>query len=472
VDRSIAVVVLIGVAACGVVGCNATDGDTQPESKRPPNIVLLVADDLGYGEPSSYGGRVVSTPHIDSIGEGGVRFTDGYVTAPVCNPSRAGFFSGRYQQRWGQEFNPGGKTGGDPPIGALPLSEATIAEALHDAGYATGFVGKWHLGVREDLEPGARGFDEVLFLPRGRWYIDPAKPGVHAAPGRAGRGRGGNLLRNGQPVQVDELVTEVLGREGVEFIERHREEPFFLYLPFHVPHTPLQTTQKYYDRFPDIDNEFTRIYAAMISALDDAIGGVLQKLEETGLADDTLVIFFSDNGAAQYVPGASNAPLTGHKRLLYEGGIRIPFAIRWPARLPAGEVYSHPVSALDIFPTALAAAGVTDIGRPDLDGVDLLPYLTGEDQASPHAYLFWRMGPNAAVRSGRWKLLRIGEETVRLYDLPTDIAEENDVAKDNPEVVKRLVEALARWNSQLAEPRWGGRTVETNHAGDTIEWHF
>jgi arylsulfatase A-like enzyme len=460
------------VAVLVVAGCGVTGGGGSEAPTRPPNIVLLVADDLGYGDLSSYSASGILTPHIDSIAAAGVRFTDAYVTAPVCNPSRAGFVSGRYQQRWGQEFNPGGQTGGDPPIGALPPTETTIAEALRDAGYATGLFGKWHLGVRADLEPGARGFDEVLFLPRGRWYIDPEHPDAHTAPGIAGRGRGADLLRNGEPVQVDELVTEVLGREAVAFIDHHREHPFFLYLPFHAPHTPLQTTRGYYERFPDIDNDNDRIYAAMVSALDDAIGSVLRTIEDAGLADDTLVFFFSDNGAVPYIDGASNAPLTGHKRVLFEGGIRIPFAVRWPGRLPAGEEFSHPISALDIFPTALAAAGVADVERYRLDGVDLLPYLTGDAADAPHEFLFWRMGPNSVVRSGRWKLIKCGVDRVRLFDLSADIAEEHDLSAEHPGVVTRLGEALASWEAELVPPRWQGRTIETTHAGDTIEWHF
>jgi arylsulfatase A-like enzyme len=281
-------------------------------------------------------------------------------------------------------------------------------------------------------------------------------------------------MRGRNPAPLKEYLTDQLTREGIEFIKRHKDQPFFLYLAHYAPHTPLQVTDKYYQRFPQIKNEPERIYAAMISALDDGIGAVMDTLEKEGLLENTLVIFASDNGAAQYndFDGRRNYPLTGHKRNLYEGGIRIPFAVQWRGVLPTGKVYEKPISSLDIFPTALAAAGVAGIDGHDLDGTNLLPYLKGNNNGDPHEYLFWRSGPNAVVRKGKWKLLMAGEDLTRLYDLDNDLSETKDLSAKVPELVAEMKKAFAKWNEHMAEPREAARTVDTDFGGDTIKWHI
>ena len=273
---------------------------------------------------------------------------------------------------------------------------------------------------------------------------------------------------------MDEYLTDRLGREGVEFIGRHKDEPFFLYLAFHAPHGPIQTIDKYYKRLPAIENETARIYAAMISALDDWVGAVLAELRRHGLEDNTLVIFASDNGAAKQsdIDGKRNWPLIGHKRNLYEGGIRVPYALQWKRRIEAGARFESPVSTLDIFPTALAAAGAGSAEFAKLDGVNLLPFLQGERAGRPHEYLVWRSGPNAAVRAGHWKLLLTEGGLARLYNVKADPAESEDRSSVQPRLVEDLREALTHWEQDKVAPRKGARTVKTNYNGDRIEWHI
>lgn len=444
----------------------------------PPNIVVLLADDLGYGSVSWYGSEI-PTPNIDSIAASGVGFTSGYVTAPVCNPSRPALMTGRYQQRWGKELN--SQTVG--PVGAAPKSlprrETTIATALKRAGYVTGAVGKWQLGMADGYHPLDRGFDSFLGMPSGSRFVDPSWQNARIAPGHedsgtpdtSGRYRG--LVSGRDRVPMDEYLTDRLGREGVNFIERNKGRPFFLYLAFHAPHGPIQTIDKYYRRFPGISNETHRIYAAMISALDDWVGAILHELRAHGLEKRTLVIFTSDNGAAKPsdIDGKRNFPLIGHKRNLYEGGIRVPYLMQWTGRLAGGARYEDAVSSLDIFPTALDAAGV-GTNRDDLDGVSLLPFLRGERDGSPHPHLVWRSGPNAAVRRGPWKLLLGKDGLARLYNVEKDPGEARDRAAAQPSLVKGLRRIFESWAEDKAEPRQGSRTVKTKLNGDVIEWHI
>ncbi len=444
-----------------------------------PNVVFMLADDLGYGSVSWYGGDI-PTPHIDSVAHNGVGFVSGYVTAPVCNPPRPALMTGRYQQRWGKELN----SQTVPPEGAarksLPTSETTLAAALKAEGYATGAIGKWQLGMADGYHPLDRGFDFFFGMPSGSRFVDPSWPNARIAPGQAdpgepdGTGRIRGLFMGRERVTMDEYLTDRLGREGVEFIGRHKDEPFFLYLAFHAPHGPIQTIDKYYKRFPAIENETARIYAAMISALDDWVGAVLAELRRHGLEDNTLVIFASDNGAAKQsdIDGKRNWPLIGHKRNLYEGGIRVPYALQWKRRIEAGARFESPVSTLDIFPTALAAAGAGSAEFAKLDGVNLLPFLQGERAGRPHEYLVWRSGPNAAVRAGHWKLLLTEGGLARLYNVKADPAESEDRSSVQPRLVEDLREALTHWEQDKVAPRKGARTVKTNYNGDRIEWHI
>jgi arylsulfatase A-like enzyme len=451
-------VVLLVVLA----GCAAPE-----QATRQPNIVLIFADDLGYGDVSSYGGGV-PTPHIDSIGANGVRFSAGYVTAPVCSPSRASLLTGRYQQRFGHEFNIEGNWWRPHEVEqhGLDLGQLTLADMLRRAGYATGLVGKWHLGMEPAYHPLERGFDEFfgcmswgyIFNPPGKPWSPPRLDFTEAEGRQHFQELLGPIYRGSEPVEVEEYFTDALTREAVEFIDRHRGEPFFLYLAYTAVHVPLEATQEYLDRFPDIEPEQRRIYAAMTSALDDGVGAVLAKLRELGLEQDTLVFFISDNGAlislSEGESFASNAPLKGGKLTLYEGGVRIPYLVQWPGRIPAGKVYSEPVVSFDVVPTVLAVAGLSPPADRPIDGLDLMPYLEEGAVGSPHEVVCWRSGGQRAVRKGDWKLVQYGTNPIELYDLAADIGETNDLAAEHPEVVEELERAFQEWQAEMVEPAW------------------
>lgn len=434
------------------------------QTARKPNIVFILGDDLGYCDVSMYGCREIPTPNIDSIAAAGVKFTNGYVSAPVCAPSRAGLMTGRYQQRYGFEFNAGPlqRAISEPEMG-LPTSEITLAEVMKQAGYATGMVGKWHLGMHEKFNPTKRGFDEYFgFLFGANMYIDPDQPGVKSfdpeGTGVKIRSARNPIVRGQTVVEEKEYLTDAFAREATAFIERHRNESFFLYAPFNAPHTPLQATPKYYDRFPNIKDEKRRIYAAMVSALDDAVGAILKKLRDAGLEKDTLVVFLSDNGCATYTGACTNDPLRLGKLTHFEGGFRVPFALKLPGRIKAGTVYEKPISSLDLFPTAVALAGGKLPTDRAYDGVDLLPYLTGKKKTGPHEVLCWRNGENAGVRKGRWKLFKGGDH-YWLFDLSKDIGEQQNVADKYPAIVAQLKKELADWEARMKPPMWPCRKV-------------
>jgi arylsulfatase A-like enzyme len=412
-------------------------------SARKPNILVIISDDHGYAEIGVQGCRDVPTPRIDSLAKNGVRFTNGYVSCPVCSPTRAGLLTGRYQQRFGHEFNPGPALTADAEFG-LSLKETTLAERLKSLGYATGMVGKWHLGYKPEFNPTKRGFDEFFgFLGGGHPYLGER------------RGDGNPVMRGTMPVEEKEYLTDAFGREAVAFIEKHKSEPFFLYLAFNAVHNPLEASDKYLKRFESLQGK-RRTFAAMLSAMDDNVGRVLDKLRELKLEEDTLIFFVADNGGPTPNTTSRNDPLRGAKGQVYEGGIRVPFIVQWKGQLPAGKVYEQPVIALDIHPTAVAVAGGKLAPEWKLDGVNLLPYLKGERTDAPHRALFWRFGEQHAIRQGDWKLLKVrGAAKPELYNLAEDMSEKNDLAEKHPDRVKQLTDAYNAWNAQLQEPRWG-----------------
>ncbi len=433
-------ILVVGTGLSLAVAKSAAADATAPA--RKPNIVVIVADDLGYAEVVCQGAQSIPTPRIHSIRDGGVCFTNGYVTCPVCSPTRAGLLTGRYQQRFGHEFNPGSAAEASDNFG-LPLSEITLADRLEKLGYATGMVGKWHLGYKEAYRPGRRGFDEFFgFLGGAHSYFDN------------GTDRANSIYRGNHRVEEKEYLTDAFGREAVAFIDRHKQQPFFLYLPFNSVHAPLQVPAKYLDRFPQIKDEKRRTFAAMLSAMDDNIGAVLDKLQQEKLDEQTLIFFISDNGGPTRQTTSRNDPLHGFKAQVWEGGIRIPYMVQWKGHLPAGKVYRQPVISLDILPTALAAAGGPLSGDHPLDGVDLVPYLTGQNNKPPHDTLYWRFGAQWAVRKGDFKLVHPPQAAVQLFNLSADIGEQHDLAGEKPELVKELEKSWKEWDSQLAPPRW------------------
>jgi arylsulfatase A-like enzyme len=415
-----------------------------------PNIVVMLADDLGYAGLSCQGCRDIPTPHIDSLAANGVRFTNGYANHPVCSPSRAGLLAGRYQHRFGFEHNSGPERFAAENFG-LPRSELALAERLKAAGYATGMVGKWHVGFKEGLRPHERGFDfHYGFLSGARTYL-PGNPDVDP------------LLRNGQPVTDErEYLTDAFARESVAFIERNKDKPFFLYVAFNAVHGPMEATREYEARFPAITDPKRRTHAGMVAAMDDAVGRVLTALRQQQLEENTLIFFYSDNGGPTPQTTASNAPLRGYKGQLLEGGIRVPFLMQWKGHVPGGTVYPHMVMGFDVHATALAAAGVPLPADKPLDGVDLLPFLTGATVGIPHDRLFWRAGQQKAARLGEWKLVVTRGGASELYNLREDIGEVNNLAAREPARLADLQAAYAAWETQMIPAQWvrqDGRTA-------------
>lgn len=464
----VALCLINGIAACGQPAA-------PPSTDRPPNVVLIFADDLGIGDVGVYGSEVINTPHIDALAASGIRFSQGYVSHPVCSPSRAGLLTGRYQQRHGWEFNPASR---DTTAG-MSLAETTFADAMKARGYATAMVGKWHLGYEGGHHPISRGFDDYFGVLAGASiFVNTTLPGVEFIGERENRRSFPYQVYAGrEPVEVDEYLTYRFTREATNFIERNPSEPFLLYLSHTTPHTPLQATKQYLDRYRHIEDKATRIYAAMVSSLDDSVGTIVRTLKKIGQYDNTLIVFLSDNGCAGYIGQAcSNAPHAGFKRYHQEGGIRVPFVMSWPDKLPGGKIYDHPVISLDLLATFTAAAGSEQTTQ---DSVNLLPYLTGEKTGSPHDYLYWRAGPTQAIRDERWKLIKykrvhltssdLGSDgrlppppegwsldtpdgyVTLLYDLPNDPGETTNLAATHPEVVARLELEHARWNAELSD---------------------
>jgi arylsulfatase A-like enzyme len=447
-----------------------------------PNIIILFADDLGYGELSCQGNPEIPTPHIDSIASNGVRFTNGYVAGPNCSPSRAGLLTGRIPTRFGYEFNPTGALNEQPGFG-LPVSEITIAETLQNSGYTTGLIGKWHQGGTAAYHPFRHGFDEFFgFLHEGHYFVPPPYNGVTTMlrrktlpGGRTGRWIGDKgliytdhmgrnepdydadnpITRGGQPVVETEYLTDALTREAVEFIDRHDDKPFFLYLAYNAVHSPLQGADAYMKKFSHIEDIHRRIFAAMLANMDDSVGAVMKQLRKSGLEENTLVFFLSDNGGPTRELTSSNLPLRGQKGQMYEGAIRVPFMVQWKGKLPSGKVYNKPVSSMDIFATASAIAGAKT--PKQVEGVDLIPFLTGKDNGRPHQTLYWRQGGKTALRHGDWKLVRMGKRFEsgnakwELYDLSKDISEKKNLATSHPERLTELVELWEKMNEEMSD---------------------
>lgn len=421
------------------------------EDSTKPNIVLIVADDLGYGDVGFHGGKDIPTPRLDALAASGVRCSSGYVSGPYCSPTRAGLLTGRYQQRFGHEFNPGNAARVAENFG-LSLEETTLPQRLQQAGYATGMVGKWHLGFAPQFHPQERGFDEFFgFLGGAHPYFPTDQPK-------------NPILRGRDMVQEPAYLTDAFAREAVNYIDRQKDKPFFLYLPFNAVHNPQHAKPEHLQRFAANADERRRTYAGMLTALDDAVGKVLDKLAAEKLADRTLVIFISDNGGPP-ANGSTNGPLNGQKATTWEGGIRVPFLLSWPGKLPAGTTYAEPVIQLDLLPTILAATGAAIEDAAKLDGVNLLPYLTGEQTEAPHKSLYWRFGEQMALRQGDWKLLKVrGDAKPRLYNLKDDIGEQTDLAATNAERVNQLQADWDAWNATLVEPKWIPGPQQANRA--------
>lgn len=459
----------VGIAAAVLAGWMALAGTSPGRAGgvdvSRPNVIVIIADDLGYGDVGFNGSTEIPTPNIDRIANEGVMFTRGYVTFPVCGPSRAGLLTGRHQSRFGFERNPNNDPGN--PNSGLPRSEEMMSEMLARGGYSSMAVGKWHMGTHPTLRPLNRGFDEFYgFLEGGHRYMpEDIRINDLSDVRQPFDWYYAKLVHNGRRVDLDQYLTDELSDRAVEFVSRKAEadEPFFLYLAYNAPHAPLQATQEYLDRFPHIEDENRRTYAAMISAMDDGIGDLLTALDRRGIADNTIVFFLSDNGGVinrdtGEPPVASNAPLRGGKSQLFEGGVRVPFAMRWPARIQGSGVYTRPISSMDIFATLASQLQIPVRKDRPLDGVDLIPYLSGEKSGDPQPVLFWRKFDQTqhAMVIGDLKFIDQGEFRV-LFNLQNDEAEANNIGRGNRDNLDRLDTLYNMWNEQMAsEPAFPG----------------
>lgn len=472
-------------------------GPTTPCcSERPPNIVLIVADDLGWNDLTFGGGGIakgtVPTPNIDSIAKDGVMFTRGYAASGTCAPSRAALMSGRYPTRFGFEFTPTppgmmqmiARSAGDRtpplithfdergkdelpyPLMGMPTEEISLAETLKESGYHTVHIGKWHLGRENGMAPNDQGFDESLLMASGKYLpdndpnvvnskqeFDPIDRFLWMGMQFASSFNGGNIFEPGG------YITDYYTEEAVKVIEANKNHPFFLYLAHWAPHSPLQATKSDYDALSHIEDHRERVYAAMLRALDRGVGEVLDALKENGLEDNTLVIFTSDNGGAGYVGLPEiNEPYRGWKMTYFEGGIHVPYFMKWPEKIKAGTHYDKPVHHFDIFATAAAAALTEPPLNRTMDGTDLLPFVSKDGKPlsdAPHEHLFWRGGHYQAVMSDGWKLHKADRpDKVWLFNMNDDPTEQNNIAQHHPERVATMLKLLDGHNATQIEPAW------------------
>jgi arylsulfatase A-like enzyme len=427
-------------------------------SAKTPNLIVILTDDQGYNDVGFNGCTDIPTPHLDQLAADGVKFTDGYVSFPVCGPSRAGLLTGRYQDRFGFTTNPSI----DPtnPNSGLPLEEETIAQVLQKVGYKSAVIGKWHMGTHPNFHPHKRGFDHFFgFLAGGLNYF-PENLTLNdlSEVERIWHWYSMKVERDGEMIDIDDYLTDELTDAATAFIDEQAtaKNPFFLYLAYNAPHAPLQATEKYLNRFPDIEDKDRRTYAAMVSCVDDGVGRVMDTLRRNGIEEDTLVVFLSDNGGPLKKNSSDNGDLRGGKSDLFEGGIRVPFAMQWKGTIPAGQTYSEPVISLDIFGTIAALTEVEIAAERPLDGVNLIPYLTGEKFGAPHNQLFWRKWEQQgmAMRTGDTKLVantQRAQKNHAVYDLSNDISETTNLCWQSPEKTQQLIDSWEAWNAQMKD---------------------
>lgn len=491
-----------------------TEKSSNNKSQKAPNIIILLADDLGKYEVSAYGEDHVLTPNIDKIGEEGVIFLEGYVTAPTCAPSRAGIMTGRVQNRYGfetqvMEFYPtniieylSGKyfvNTGDFVVEAkpqfpaewqvhkqgVPPTEITLAERLKAMGYHTGLVGKWHLGVSKYNLPMKRGFDyqygfygaSTLYTPERNWsHVINYEHQSFSTQYQWKMGRYGEaaIMEMGKEIHEEKYLTWAIKDKAIEYIEKNKNEPFFLYCAFNAPHIPFQAPVDYYCKYGNVADENKRVYYSMISALDDAIGEIHQKIKDLGLEENTIIYLLSDNGGASYTGATDNGPLKGGKLTQFEGGINVPFMIKWKGKIPAGTRYDYPVSSADIFVTSVINAGGTLPTDREYDGVDLMPFITGKNKERPHQLLFWRAEHIWAIRDGDYKLiLSTRDGWAELYDLKKDKSELYNLKEQMPDLYKELYETHKKWQETNLpdKPMWP-RIMDKKFVLNGVEYLF
>ena len=488
---------------------------TSSNSEELPNIIIILADDLGWNDISFYGGGLgngaVQTPNIDRIAAEGVHFSNGYAGNATCAPSRAALLTGRYPTRYGFEFTPGPASAMNmmatfdshreqlhpgyfleenlsdfPPFEeqGVPTTEILLPEILASKDYHSILLGKWHLGESEGYTPNDRGFDEFLGFLAGAAmfaeYDDPTMIKSIQEFDGIDQFLWPNLTfavryNKEQRFRPNEYMTDYLSHQAVRAIEANKDRPFFMYLSYNAPHTPLHAMKSDYDSLSMIESHTERVYGAMMLSLDRGIGKVIDAVEAAGISDNTLIIFSSDNGGADYVGLPNlNAPYRGWKMTFFEGGTHVPFFMRWPNRIEAGTEYQRPVTHIDIFSTIAAAADVSVPIDREIDGVDLLPFVTGERSEDPHDAIFWRTGTYRAVRSGDWKLqLSDPDETPFLYNLAVDPTEQNNLATTTPKELRRLKnmiqEGMSKWQPPLRPPLLKAPNYPDKHLNEPLD---
>ncbi len=476
-----------------------------------PNIIIILVDDLGKNDITLYDSDGVSTPNIDQLGKEGVVFTEAYSTSAVCYPSRCGMITGRYQQRFGSERMIMGRYAKNkfehfvfknfirtrpmylidpwysPPVSemqkqGLPESEISLFEIMSHAGYKTACIGKWHMGYNEPSLPQNKNLDEFygfyeafsLYAPKSNKEIVNYKHKIFQNKHMWRQKRKGPsaIVHNGKEIIEEEYLTTKFAKEACRFIQENEKNPFFLYVPFSAPHTPFQAPKSYYDKFAHIQDKNTRVYYAMIAALDDAIGEILKQVQESELEENTLIFFASDNGGATYTGATDNGNLKGGKITNFEGGLNVPFIMKWKGVLPAETQYHKPISLLDIFSTSISSCNINPPHTVPIDGVNLVPFILGENTQAPHDNLFWRTDFNKTVRNGKWKLLVNSRDSILfLYDLEIDKEEKYDLKAKYPEVVKILLTKLTDWEKELKPPAWPG-VMEYEQEIDGVKMRF
>jgi arylsulfatase A-like enzyme len=421
-------------------GCSLANSSTRDKNSDRPNIILIMADDLGYGDISCYGSKKINTPNIDALAEGGMKLTDYHSNGPVCSPTRAALLTGRYQQRAGIDGviyakGPTRQTG-------LAIEETTFAEVLKTRGYVTGIFGKWHLGYNVQFNPAKQGFDEF------RGYVS-GNVDYHSHIDGAGFD---DWWKNLEKVPEEGYSTDLITKHGIDFIERHKDEPFCLYLPHESVHSPYQGRNDPPQRLPGGKKgkatkgaQIARAYKEMVEVMDEGIGKIVRTVKRLNLERKTFIFFCSDNGATK---NGSNGVLAGYKGSLWEGGHRVPAIAYWPGRIKPGTVTNETVLGMDMFPTMASIAGVKMPAGLELDGVDLLGMLT-KDSMLPERTLFWRYRKQKAVRKGPWKLLIQGDN-IKLFNLDNDLGEKKNLAESNSEMVKMLQRALTTWEQEVS----------------------
>ncbi|WP_246146965.1 sulfatase-like hydrolase/transferase [Seonamhaeicola marinus] len=443
---------LLMVIPLFVLNCNNTPkttstekpGTEQTDTKKQPNVIIVLTDDQGWADVGFNGATDIPTDNLDRLAKEGVIFSNGYVSHPYCSPSRAGILTGRYQARFGHDCNLPYQGENDESIGT-PLSEKMISEALKEQGYRTAAIGKWHVGDHPNLQPNAQGFDHWFGFPGGNMNFW----GYPQSPIKT-------ILRNGEQVSQDELsyLTDDFTEEAIKFINEDKDKPFFIYLAYNAPHSPDHATEEYLENTKHIEYGGRSVYAAMVNGVDIGVGKIDSTLVANGIKDNTIIAFLSDNGGRK--EHADNRPNRGHKGMLFEGGIKVPFFISWPEGIEANQVYDNPIISLDLFPTILNAAGGDITKETQLDGVNLLPHIENSN-SKPHEALFWRSvgGFEYAARVENYKLYKSAYKAkTLLFDLKNDPLERNDIAQANPEVVSKLEKAYAAWDAKNLEPGW------------------